>query len=335
MPPKQKVSISPGDRFGMLTVISESGRNKHGHLQYLVRCDCNKEYVVNRNFLFRYNPKCSECSKKLQQRRRNRKYSVWSIINNWILLSEKGKNSKGGIMYEAACLQCGNCSVITVGNAYSNKSFKCNNCPPQFYFTVKDGTASGVLPNGEHFLIDKEDMERVSRYYWHIDKTGYVISRSENKKALYLHNFIMGFEPQKKIHIDHINRNPLDCRKCNLRIVTAQQNSMNKSKQKNCTTGYTGVTFLKRKNAYNARIGLNDKRIHLGQNKDPVICAQMYNYAAVLIFREYAGELNNVPDAPEWIKKMIEKKCKPYLLESEIATQPCGIFYAQKKGLQL
>lgn len=56
MPQKQKVSISPGDRFGMLTVISECGRNKHGHLQYLVRCDCNKEYVVNRNFLFRRKP---------------------------------------------------------------------------------------------------------------------------------------------------------------------------------------------------------------------------------------------------------------------------------------
>lgn len=115
--------------------------------------------------------------------------------------------------------------------------------------------------------------------------------------------------------------------------MTAQQNSMNKSKQKNCTTGYIGVTFLKEKNAYNARIGLNERRIYLGQNKDPVICAQMYNYAAALIFREYAGELNDVPDAPEWVKRMIEKKCKPYLLESEIATQPCGIFYAQKKGL--
>mgnify|MGYP002699852889 CR=1 FL=1 len=93
-----------------------------------------------------------------------------------------------------------------------------------------------------------------------------------------------------------------------------------------------GVTFDKRIKKYISRIGLNDKRIYLGSSVDPVICAQMYNCAAPIIFGEFAGELNNVPDPPLWIRRKIEEKCKPYMLEAAIATQPCGDFFTQSKG---
>lgn len=83
---------------------------------------------------------------------------------------------------------------------------------------------------------------------------------------------------------------------------------------------------------YIARIGLNDKRIYLGSSKNPEICAQMYNWAATIIFGEYAGELNDVPEAPAMVKKQVEEKCKPYLIESMIATQPCGFTSVTLKG---
>lgn len=162
-------------------------------------------------------------------------------------------------------------------------------------------------------------------------KDGYIIYTKPGMDTIRLHNFIMNVTPNKKFHIDHINRNRSDCRKCNLRLVTAQQNSMNSSIIRSSATKLRGITFDKSSGRYKARIGLNDRRIMLGSSKDPIECAQMYNWAAPIIFGEFAGELNDVPEPPEWIKRQVERKCEPYKIEAMIAIQPCGIFYVQNK----
>lgn len=60
--------------------------------------------------------------------------------------------------------------------------------------------------------------------------------------------------------IDHINGDPLDNRLTNLRIVTHSQNSFNKAKQSNNTTGYVGVVHrYKRGDLWEARISRDGK----------------------------------------------------------------------------
>lgn len=332
MPPQQKTTVEPGDRFGSLTVLSEEGRNRHGHRRYLVRCGCGKEYIVPRASLFRAYPRCRKCAEATHYREKLRKYHLWNVVGHWLILTEPEMNSKGKLVCQGMCLSCGNESTIYPAEKRFRKSWQCAACPPNYYFTVKDNIAEGVLPGGELFLIDAEDIGRAEKFFWHKDKKGYVISTPNQGTAIWLHHFIMGFQPQKKVHIDHINRNRLDCRKCNLRIVTAQQNSMNKSIQKNSSTGYAGVTFLKHSGRYMARIGLNNRRIELGCSKDPVICAQMYNYASELIFGEFAGHRNDVPEPPGWVKQRVEERCRPYMAEAMIATQPCDSSSVQMKG---
>lgn len=39
-------AIKPGDRFGMLTVVSRAANAPRNHCRYLCRCECGNEVVV-------------------------------------------------------------------------------------------------------------------------------------------------------------------------------------------------------------------------------------------------------------------------------------------------
>lgn len=85
------------------------------------------------------------------------------------------------------------------------------------------------------FFIDKEDLEKVKTRNWHAVTDGKYIGaniRIEGViKTLYLHNFVMNkldFPGKGATQtIDHINRNGLDNRKANLRLVTQTQQNLN------------------------------------------------------------------------------------------------------------
>lgn len=67
---------------------------------------------------------------------------------------------------------------------------------------------------------------------------------------------------------DHINRDKLDNRKCNLRSVTQSQNGFNRGLNKNNTSGHRGVYWYQ--NSWVAEIKVNFKKIHIGRFKDLV-----------------------------------------------------------------
>lgn len=89
----QKMKISNGDKLGSLLILKECGRSKFGHLQYLVRCDCGKEYISNRALLLKTKPCCPDCSRK-NKLHRSPKLSVGEIVNNWEVVSIRFDNIK-------------------------------------------------------------------------------------------------------------------------------------------------------------------------------------------------------------------------------------------------
>jgi AP2 domain/HNH endonuclease len=137
----------------------------------------------------------------------------------------------------------------------------------------------------ERLIIDIEDVEKVKPYKWNIHyKTKYGKTKI-NGKYTTIHELILDF-PQGVI--DHIDRNPLNNRKSNLRIVDMSRNAHNRSLPKNNTSGVKGVWFNKQSNKWIAQINFQNKRYWLGKfdNKEDAIIARLK--AEKEMFGEYS-----------------------------------------------
>jgi len=115
--------------------------------------------------------------------------------------------------------------------------------------------------DGQEITLDAEDAHYLDYYTWRINAQGYLANRNANMR---FHNLVMGrFDCSDGLVCDHINQNPLDNRKCNLRIVDKRINALNSKLRSDNTSGYKGVSFDKRSGRWFARIYLygKDKRI--------------------------------------------------------------------------
>lgn len=94
------------------------------------------------------------------------------------------------------------------------------------------------LPHNKFCLVDDEDFDYVNKRKWCIKRNGQrygkYVARTVRigKKCTTerLHRYIMSLDNNhiEDMEIDHINRNTLDNRKCNLRIVTKAENLKNR-----------------------------------------------------------------------------------------------------------
>jgi len=126
----------------------------------------------------------------------------------------------------------------------------------------------GYTLKGENFYFDLEDYDKIKDYCWYKNRNGYMVTNMKtdnNKKFIcFLHKIIMNSPRRSKTVVDHINRNPSDNRKTNLRIVTQAKNCINKSKQLNNTSGFVGVSWNKHRRKWEANIGVNNQKMSLG-----------------------------------------------------------------------
>lgn len=72
-------------------------------------------------------------------------------------------------------------------------------------------------------LIDDCDAH-LAEFRWSRTGGGYV---TRDRGRVYLHREVMQLSPGDGLEVDHRNRDPLDCRRANLRVVTHAQNNQN------------------------------------------------------------------------------------------------------------
>lgn len=135
---------------------------------------------------------------------------------------------------------------------------------------MEDHICGTVMHNGNplNFKFDKEDLEKVKTRHWYAVTNGKYIGCAVNikdiRKILYLHNFVMNrfVFPGKgaKESIDHINRDGLDNRKENLRLVTQTQQNINQKAKPRTATLPEGITTLPKHIWYIKANGLHGDR---------------------------------------------------------------------------
>ena len=139
-------------------------------------------------------------------------------------------------------------------------------------------------------LVDDIDYKHLIKWKWH--RTPKAIHSYSKKGVVWehisMHRMIM--KPPIEMQVDHINRDTLDNRRCNLRICTHQENLFNQGPYSN--KQYKGVCKRKDYNKWRSRIRINKKLINLGDYNTPIEAAKAYNCAARILFGEFAYQNN-------------------------------------------
>lgn len=141
-------------------------------------------------------------------------------------------------------------------------------------------------------VVDLEDVPMLLDYSWD-DRQGR--PRGYRKKKVVQASHLLT-RPPEGMWVDHINRDPLDNRKVNLRICTPKENARNRPAHRDGKTGWKGVSWRKDR----AKWRVNCLRREVGHFNCILDAATAYNFAAAELHGEFAV-FNAVPQP--WLEE--------------------------------
>lgn len=154
------------------------------------------------------------------------------------------------------------------------------------------------LTRGHFAQVDDEDFEELSKYKWHCQRTktdgrfyAYRNGINENtgrKRSISMHRQIMGM-PDRRIDIDHWDRDGLNNQRHNLRACSRSCNNGNAGLTGRNKSGFKGVSFDRARSLWIAGCG----NMKAGRFTCRYEAARHYNKMAFDKWGEFA-RLNDV-----------------------------------------
>ncbi|MFI8671877.1 hypothetical protein ACIGIJ_18660 [Bacillus paranthracis] len=182
-----------------------------------------------------------------------------------------------------------------------------------------------VTVKGINFIIDDEDAHLLEKYKWYVDSKGYLCrSVNETQGKIMFHRQVMSVS-DSNIFVDHIDTNPRNNSKSNLRVTNVVGNSQNRNRNKNkISSKYKGV-YRKPNNMFQVFIQANGNKMALGTFNNEDVAGYVYNINAI----KYFGEFALLNDVKSFTDEQIEShRCVKRSASSEYK----GVNFNKTKG---
>lgn len=201
----------------------------------------------------------------------------WTYVEKWNLIS--GGTKSCGCLHKEKCIE----------NGRKNKKYN-------RYDLISFDYGVGYTANGDIFYFDKSDYDLIYQNMWHKHQDGYMRTctqtyKDENgkrhNKYIMMHQLLMNAK-----EVDHIDGNPANNQRSNLRLSNHSKNMKNLKLYTNNTSGHKGVHYNKREKSWVAYITCNCKKIHLGYFQDKLSAIDAREQAEL----KYFGNLNRAKE---------------------------------------
>lgn len=207
-------------------------------------------------------------------------YGEWTVLSDYFFKKSSCRSYK----YLKLQCSCGNIKEIRIDalglkcHSCSTKENNLNRRAKREYIT--DGAVTRLMFNDIAILIDTDMVKHIDNILWRVSKKDKRVRGEDSEgRTIFLYRYLFevkGIDIDGK-QIDHINRDTLDNRFCNLNIVNASENNENKGMLSRNSSGFSGVSWMRSKNKWRARITKDRKEYHLGlfDTKEEAIQARL------------------------------------------------------------
>ena len=276
-----------GQKFGRLTVIKQAKDyikpNGIHQTKWLCKCECGNEKEIATSSLKSGATKSCGCLclnstnfVKTKEDLTGRVFGKLTVIKQVEDLIDSQGHHLSQWLCECECAEHN--KKIVKGKSLLNGDTRSCGClkkkklssDPKTKLNLKDSFGYygiGYTSNtNKEFYFDMEDYEKIKNYAWYEHHSrNYrrlltVVKKDDTYKNYSMAQVILGN------WYDHIDRNPFNNRKNNLRkcLQLHQDNNKNRSKYNNNTSGFIGIYYLKnaKKNKWQAIININKEQIN-------------------------------------------------------------------------
>ena len=114
--------------------------------------------------------------------------------------------------------------------------------------------------------VDRDDFVRLPKGI-RLNARGQVFGKLGGRE-IPLARILLGVTEDRSVEVDHINRDPLDNRRSNLRVLPRGTNSQNMSPHSDSVSQYRGVAWDKRRGKWKATTTIAGRLKHVGYFDD-------------------------------------------------------------------
>lgn len=133
-----------------------------------------------------------------------------------------------------------------------------------------------------HAIVDAADAAWANQWRWSLSTKGYAYRGEQvegRRQSIFLHRQLLGLKHNQRQDGDHIDRDKLNCRRSNLRILPKGKNQHNLPSYTGSTSQYRGVSWDKKQLGWRAQITVNGRNRNLGTFADEAVAAEVASRA--------------------------------------------------------